>query len=189
MIQVRSVVQAAVAIGWLVGCATPTERLPPSQGALPNHGYALLFSLLGDVRNVSKLLVIKRERPELRELIQGIAAIARRGHEQLEMFARSEPRLDLKGTGLPAAEVAAREAIARGRARELLTEGGKEFELQLLLSQNEALTYAAHLAETLAKTEKDPARSQYLRRLAGELHAAQKKVSAMLLANYQWRNR
>jgi len=151
-----------------------------------NYGYALLFALLGDEKDVSKLLVVKRERAELKELIKAISETAAGGHRDLENFAKTDRSLNLHKQGLPAAESAARASISRVKGKDLLAEGGKEFELQLLLSQNEALTYGMHLAEAVATAESNPARATYLRQLAGNLGQLQRKVMAMLLANYNW---
>jgi len=91
---------------------------------------------------------------------------------------------NLTSQGSPPVEVQTRQAIAKQKAKELIVEGGKEFELRLLLSQSEALTYGAHLAETVAKAESNQTRAGYLRQLAAELHGLQRKVVAILLANY-----
>jgi hypothetical protein len=151
-----------------------------------HHGYALLFSLLNDEKDVGKLLVVKRERAELRDLIKAIGETAGRAHKQLEEFAKADRSLNLMQQGLPPAEGTARAAIARAKGKELLTEGGKEFEVQLLLSQNEALTYGTHLAETIAKAEGNPERAKYFQQLANDLRQLQRKVTGMLLVNYTW---
>lgn len=145
-----------------------------------NNGYALLFDLLGNEKDLSKLLVAKREREEVRELVKEISDVTGRAHQQLESFARSAG-LNLKERGLPWAETETRAAISKTRAKELLIEGGKEFELRLLLSQNEALTYGVHLADTIGRREADPDRAKFLRDLSAELTRLQQKVVAMLL--------
>jgi hypothetical protein len=104
----------------------------------------------------------------------------------LENLAKTDRSVNLHKQGLPAAESAARTSISRVKGKDLLTEGGKEFELQLLLSQNEAFTYGMHLAEAVAKAESNSERAKYLRQLAGNLGQLQRKVMAMLLANYTW---
>src|SRR6185503_9325050 len=161
------------------GCALHqySEEAPvkAEQSTTDHHGYALLFGLLGDEKDVAKLLVIKRERAELRELIKTISETAARGHRDLENFAKADRSLNLHKQGLPAAESAARASISRVKGKDLLTEGGKEFELQLLLSQSEALTYGAHLAEAVSKAESNPERAKYLRQLAGSLGQLQRK--------------
>jgi hypothetical protein len=173
-----------------VGCRLHqySEEAPVKgeQSTTDHHGYALLFALLGEEKNVAKLMVIKRERAELRELVQAISETAARGHRDLENLAKADRSVNLHKQGLPTAESAARASITRAKGKDLLIEGAKEFELQLLLSQNEALTYGMHLAEAIAKAESNPVRARYLQQLAGNLRQLQGKVLAMLLANYTW---
>jgi hypothetical protein len=152
-----------------------------------HHGYALLYALLGGEKDVSKLLIVKRERAELRDLVKAIADTAGRAHRQLEEFAKADRSLNLFKQGLPPAEATTRASIERAKGKELLTEGGKEFELQLLLSQNEALIYGMHLAETVAKAESNPTRIKYFQQLSSELNQLQRKVVGMLLTNYNWK--
>jgi hypothetical protein len=169
------------------GCRTAQQPVSVTQSSpsnAANQAHALLFGLLGDERNVSKLLIIKRERPEMRALIQEISERAGKAHKELEAFAKSDRTLNLKDQGLPNAEVHTRNAIAKARAKELLTESGKEFELRLLLTQNEALTYGAYLAATAAASDTDPARRQMLQQLSTDLLQLQKKTGDMLLKNY-----
>src|SRR5215204_1650003 len=154
--------------------------------AVDHGGYALLFGLLDDERQVAKLLVIKRERSGLRELVEAVAKTASAAHKQVEEFAKADRSLNLTRQGLPPAEGTTRASIARAKSKELLIEGGKEFELRLLLSQNEALTYGSHLAETVGKAENNPERAKYFQQLAGDLRQLQGKVVAMLLSHYNW---
>ncbi len=168
---------------------TPVQSNAPGSWNSPlqnGHGYALLFELLGDEKNVSKLLIIKRERPELRDLIRDIAQRCGTAHDELERFAKADSGLNFKTNGLPAAEVGTRDAIGKTKAKQLLTESGKEFELRLLIAQHEALTYGSHLAGTVAKGEMNAQRSQFLRRLSSDLEVLENRVTSMLLANYSW---
>jgi hypothetical protein len=165
--------------------AQPTASVA-SSGPSADHGYALLFDLLGDEKNVSKLLIIKRERAELKEVIKAISHSAGEAHKQLEKFGKSDPTLNLKDKGLPAAEVAARESISKAKAKELLTDKGKDFELKLLLSQNEALTYGEHLTLTAAAKETNPQRLQFLQNLTREMGQLRQRVVGVISGHYTW---
>jgi hypothetical protein len=183
---------------FLAGCTslhetssrTPAPQSRTLEGRTPRahdtHGYALLFDLLGDEKNVSRLLIIKRERAELRDLIRDIAQRCGQAHEELERFAKADPAVDVKTNGLPAVEIGTRDAIGKTKAKQLLTESGKEFELRLLIAQHEALTYGSHLAVTVAKGETNAERAQFLRRLSSDLEVLENRVTSMLLANYGW---
>jgi len=184
-----------LALTVLCGCAglhSASEEEPAQARSMhthsfdDSHGYALLFGLLGDEKDVSKLLIIKRERAELRDVIRAISESTGRAHAQLEKFAKADRSLNIKDNGLPPAEIEARKTIAKARAKELLTESGKEFEVRLLLSQNEALVYAAHLADAALKGETNQERAQFLRQLSADLTNFQQRVATMLISNYNW---
>ena len=156
----------------------------PVAGQSQNHGYALLADLCGDEKDVSKLRFLKRERPELKTLLQEIAATNRIAYEALQKFAKGDPALNLKDKGLPATEVAAREAISNFKEKAILSSKGKELELELLLDQSEALTYGSHLAGVIAAAEPDPQRRQFLQQLSGNFGTLQQKVLSMLSSGY-----
>ena len=170
-----------------LGCEAPQTNAPlptAAPSASPTQAHALLFDLLNDEKNVSKLLIIKRERAELRTLINEISERAGKAYKELETFAKSDHTLNLKNTGLPSAEVFTRKAIAKTRAKELLTQSGKEFEVRLLLIQNEALTYGAHLATITANSDTAPDRRQMLQQLSADLFQLQKRTVEIVSTNY-----
>lgn len=156
----------------------------PVTGQADSHGYALLADLCGDEKDVSKLRFLKRERPALKALLQEIAATNRVAHEALQKFAKEAPTLNLKDMGLPNAEVAARQAISKFKEHAILSSKGKDLELQLLLDQNEALTYGSHLAQVVAQSESEPRRREFLEQLAAALGTLQKKVLQALSSAY-----
>jgi hypothetical protein len=164
----------------LLGCASSGAPNRAQQArAASGHGYALLFAILEQERQVAKLLLIKEERDALETIIQAIAETCDQAYERLEAFAKADPRLDLADTGLPIEELRTRESIAATRSEQLLAASGSELELQLLLNQNEALTYMAHLADTLSRRESDPARLAFVRELWGNLTRLQDDVLSL----------
>ena len=174
-----TVLSGLVAIS--LGCASAPPPAPPrAVGAASRHGYALLYQILGQERQVSKLLIIKQERDALETVIDAISEDCGAAYDRLGELAKETPRLDLSDTGLPVAELRTREAIAATRQDQLLAASGRELELQLLLSQNEALTYSAHLADTLARSEPDPARLAYVRALWKDLTSRLHDVQSLL---------
>jgi hypothetical protein len=170
------------------GCETsehvrkPDIRLAARQS--DNHGYALLADLCGDEKDVSKLRFFKSERAELKALLQEIASTNRVAYEALQRFAKANPAINLKDMGLPASEVGTREAISKSKESAILSSKGKELEVQLLLDQNEALTYGSHLARVIARTESDPQRRAFLEQLSATLGALQERVLKMLSSGY-----
>lgn len=164
-----------------LGCAgSGGEAAREAAPAATGHGYALLHEILGQERQVSMLLVIKGERDALERVIEEIAAVSDAAYERLEELAEADPGLNLTDTGLPAEERKTRELIAATRQEQLLAASGGELELQLLLTQNEALVYAAHLADALARAEPDPERLAFVRALWKDLARLQQDVLALL---------
>jgi hypothetical protein len=153
---------------------------PPKAPAASGHGYALLYEILGQEKKVSQLLVIKEDREKLGAVIDAIAETCGAAHERLGELAERSPRLNLSDNGLPAEEIRARELIQQTRRDLLLASSGRELELQLLLTQNEALTYAAHLADALSRSESDPERSAFLKALWKDLTNLLHDVQALM---------
>jgi hypothetical protein len=171
---------ASVLLAASLGCASSGQPSRTQVASAPSgHGYALLYEILGQERQVARLLLIKVERDALGTIIRAIAETCDEAYERLELLAKADPGLDLTDTGLPSEEVRTRQAIAATRREQLLAASGRELELQLLLSQNEALTYTAHLADTLSRSEADPARLAFVRELWKDLTRLQEDVLAL----------
>ena len=155
--------------------ATPTSTTTLSSTnktidlATRNNALALLDDLLNDEKNLSKILIIKRNSNELEKVVEAISKTSSQGAKMLESFANAERELDLKKTDLPPGETAARKAIAKTKEHLLLHSKDAEFELQLLLTQVDALNYGAHLAQVCAENEPDVDRSRAFSQLAAQL--------------------
>lgn len=165
----------------------PIEETPPSgKGTfdLPtrNNALALLDDLLGDEKNVSKVLIIKRNSDALGKLIENISKTSGEGAKMIEVLAKSEPALNLKGTDLPPGETATRKAISKTKEHILLHSKDAEFEFQLLLTQTEALNYGSHLAMVVAENESNAERVREFLRLSSQLRGLNEQVLAMLRA-------
>src|SRR4249920_2000751 len=81
--------------GLIVGCATKPDLQssePTSQDqvfAIRNQGYSLLYGLVSDEKNVSKLLLIKHEKSDVGELIREIARTNAEAAKQLENYEKA----------------------------------------------------------------------------------------------------
>ncbi len=176
---------AAVALV-VSSCAAPPPVPAPSSGErVSAHGYALLYDLLGDEKNVSKLLIVKRERDDFEAVIDAISEVAGDAYDRLGAFGETNPSLNLSDDGLPLAERAAREAIADAKTNTLLDASSEEFEIQLALAQNEALGYLTGLTQVMASAEPDPARLAFLRALWKDSTQLRERLLALIRSRYR----
>jgi len=169
----------------LSGCQSPKARAPSGGNAAQstrNNCYSLLHQLLNDQKNVSLLRFIKREEVDVKTLVKKIAANSATGAKLLEEFARHDPSITLDDIRLPPGEVATRDAIAATKKKELLTQTGGEFELTLLLTQAEALSYASHLAKIASQNESQPDRARALAGVSEDMATLYHEVFVMLLS-------
>src|SRR5688500_5487958 len=98
----------------LSGCAS-SHASPPAAAAAGkgnivietrNNSASLLHHLLSEEQHVSKLLLIKRDRKELGELIKQISTTAGDGVKLIDEFAKTDRTLNLKAINLPSGEQA-----------------------------------------------------------------------------------
>ena len=169
----------------LTGCQSPKARSPSESGAAPttrNNCYSLLHQLLNEQKDVSILRFIKREQDDVKNLVKKIAAASGAGSKLLEEFARHDPSINLDDIRLPSGEAATREAIASTKKKELLGQTSGEFELTLLLTQTEALSYAWHLAKVAGENESQPERARALAGVSEDMQNLYHEVFVMLLS-------
>src|SRR5664279_4313773 len=167
----------------LTGCQSPKARSPSvNTASTRNNCYSLLHQLLDDEKDVSMLRFIKSEHADVKILVKRIATTSGTGATLLEKFAKDDPSIRLDDIRLPPGELATRDAIASTKQKELLSQTGDTFELTLLLTQTEALSYAAHLAKVAGENEPQPERAHALSGLSEDMQNLYHEVFALLLS-------
>ncbi len=182
--QLPAIMLSAVCV--LAGCQSPRARSLSTAGLARetrNNCYSLLHQLLDEQKDVSMLRFIKREHSDVKSLIKRIADASGAGSELLEDFAEHDPSIHLDDIRLPPGETATRASIASARKKELLGQTGDKFELTLLLSQAEALSYACHLAKVASENESDPNRARALAGISEDMGKLYREEFTMLLSN------
>ena len=182
-ISVGSIFKAVTAtlILAIAGCRSPdVSQHASSPNTVRSNAASLLYQLLDEEANVSKLLIIKRDREELRRVIKNISSRAEAAHKELTRMAKEDPTLELKRPDLPPGEKAVRESISKKRAGELLRASGTDFEFKLLLTQVEALGYAEHLAKIAALNEPDQRRARVFTSIETQMRGSLEEVIALL---------
>ena len=167
----------------MTGCQSPKAGSPSgSSVSTRNNGYSLLHQLLDEQKDVSMLRFIKREHSDVKNLIKKIAANSAAGAKLLEEFARHDPSIKLDDIRLPPGEASTRDAIASTKEKEVLSQTGDEFELTLLLTQTEALSYAWHLAKVTGENESQPERARALAGVSEDMQNLYHEVFVLLLS-------
>ena len=170
----------------LTGCQSPKAGSPSVSSAAQatrNNCYSLLHQLLDDEKDVSMLRFIKSEHADVKNLVKRIATTSGTGATLLEQFAKDDPSIRLDDIRLPPGELATRDAIASTKQKELLGQTGDTFELTLLLTQTEALSYGWHLAKVAGENEPQPDRARAGRGEQGHGEFLPRSVYAVAVAN------
>jgi hypothetical protein len=174
--------------GIFFGCA-PFQKTAPAKNApaisaeqlqMRNNSVSLLYDLLGDEKNVSKVLIIKGNREELHNLIKIISATAAAAAKQLDQLAKNDATLNLHAIELPPGEKATRDAISKTKEKELLFSSGENFEFTLLLTQADALSYGWHLAKIAAENSSQPEQVHEFESLSVAMQDLYKQVVALM---------
>jgi hypothetical protein len=169
----------------LTGCQSP-KTISSSGGAEPqymrNNCYSQLHQLLAEQSDVSLLRFIKPEHADVKILIKKIATTSATGATLLEQFAKDDPTIKLDDISLPPSEVTTRDAVASTKENEMLGQTGDRFELNLLLTQTEALSYGRHLAAVASLNEPQPDRARALVGIGVDMDKLYHEVFALLQA-------
>ncbi|HEX4342333.1 MAG TPA: hypothetical protein VH255_03025 [Verrucomicrobiae bacterium] len=174
---------------FLTGCTTIKVQQVGSSSTKPtvaDNGYALLYDLMGNEKDVSKLSIIKHEHEDFHTLISDISKRCGEAYDQMTALGKADASLKLTNTGLPLAETLTRKHEGSARGKQLLLTRGKNLELQLILTQNEALTYATHLSAVLAENDTNTQRVQFAKQLNADITVLESRVNGMLSTNYMW---
>jgi hypothetical protein len=150
--------------------------------AVCNNAASLLHDLLGQEKNVSKILLIKKKAPAFEKLIKDISKMADDGEKQLDHFAKDNPAFDLHQMSLPPGEVAAREAQSKAQEHTLLAAKDQTFEFDMLLTQAQALDYGSHLAGVAAENCTIPDGGREFNALETDLNGLYMQVLAEMRA-------
>jgi hypothetical protein len=164
----------------LTGCGTTPAGPSTGPETARNEGYSLLYDLARKQKDVNKLLLIKKEQPDVKDLIEEIARVMSDAEKQLKEFANEDRTLNLKTQSLPWTEEKTRGSIESAQAKQLLLSSGQQFELRLLLSQAQGLTYGAHLARVLQGQERDIRRKMFLEELLRQCERLNDQVIHLL---------
>ena len=173
---------AVVCAVTFAGCASVQEMIPivGERYRVRNEGYSLLYELAGKERNMDKILIVKSANAKVSAEIKAIAQMFGQAHDQLDAFAKQDARLRFGTTRLPTLEKKTRDSIESKTTKGLLFSSGQDFELQLLLTQVQALQYATHLAKELGSQDDNKTRKTFLYQFSSQCEQHHQTVVELL---------
>jgi hypothetical protein len=159
-IQLMLLICAAV----LAGCAETHQPLSANGGLFrqKNEGYSLLYKLMSDESKVGQIFIIKHADPSVGNLVKQIGDACKSAQAKMEQFPQKDPRMEYDVADLPFIEQKSRDLAAHADTKALLESSGKTFELRLLFTQAQAMSYGRDLCDALADDEDDPLRKAFL---------------------------
>ncbi len=179
---IRLIIPACIAM--LGGCTAVHPSPPSTQPVITDHanneGYSLLYNLMDDESNVSKILIIKRVDDSVAGPVKEIANACATATKQLDEYRKQDSSLNYSVTHLPAVESRSRDLQSAAERNRLLGSGGKEFELRLIFTQAEAMNYADTLCRALTEKEHNPARKEFLEHLATQCRGFHERLMKLL---------
>jgi hypothetical protein len=133
-----------------------------------NEGYGILFKLMSDESDVGKIFWFKHADDSVTTLVKAIGERCQAARKEMDGFPTSDKHIDLNITNLPEIEQKCRELESKEKEHELLGSSGKDFELSLVFSQAEAMSYAKNLCLAIEKADDNPVRRKFLVDLAAQ---------------------
>jgi len=185
----RSVLVTVLLLG--LGACTSNHPSAASSGASSendgpyqtrNEGYSILYKLMSDESNVAMLFWLKHADDSVATLVKAVGERCKAARKEMDEFPTNDKQIVFNATGLPEVEQKCRDLEADEKRHELLSSSGKEFELYLIFSQAEAMSYAHNLCVAMEKAEDNPIRKKFLIELAGQSGDFHDRFMKLLLA-------
>jgi hypothetical protein len=172
----------AVLFLFVSGCASPQKCICPqtADSGSRQHlqeGYALLYLLARQEKDVDGILKSRTTSPANRQLIEQIAAVNRNLFRTLETWAQHDPGQTLTCSGLPELEERSASGIKSQVTWQLLLSGRGESIKRLMLAQHQTLGCETSLLKAIHASEKTGERQQ----VTAEYIEKLENLSAMLL--------
>jgi hypothetical protein len=145
-----------------------------------NEGYSLLYKMMSDDSGVSKIVIFTQADDSVVSLIKEIAGACQAAKKQMDEFPKSNNRIEFDVPDLPYIDAKGRDQQSSDDEHGLLTSSGKEFEVQLILTQAQATDYAVQLSKALAENEDDPGRKAFLTNVSKQFGGFHERLMNLL---------
>jgi len=141
-----------------LGCASPQRyfcpRVADAEPKQPiQEGYALLYALANQEKNVDRLMRDHGTSPRSQEVMEEIARVNRDLLGSLERWAQDDPARSGSRSGPPDLEAQGRDLMRQEVTWQLLLSGKRESAKTLLLAQHQTLIYESCLLKAIRGSE------------------------------------
>jgi hypothetical protein len=117
------------------------------------QGYALLYGIADKQRQLDLILIVKTAQKPTAKLAREITSVYGDLFDYLKKREIRSQKISQAGSGLPQAETSTRQKIEITKTKQLLGRSGRDFDLSLLSTQIEALTYSVALLDQIVLHE------------------------------------
>jgi hypothetical protein len=145
-----------------------------------NEGYALLYKLMSDEKDVNKIVIFTRADDSVVKLIKEIAAAADAAKTEMDTFPKADNHIEYDEPDLPKIEARSRELQAKQDEKGLLGSSGKDFATLLIFTQAQASDYAVQLSKAIMENEHDPVRLTFLTNLSKQFADFHERLMSLL---------
>jgi hypothetical protein len=152
----------------LGGSLLPVAADPvPVSAADLRVGFYLLHDVCQQETQVDMLAIIKTTPPDVAAYVKRISHVADDTLATIEGLEKADPSLKIDRNPLPLFEQTVRSDIRADKQHQLLFgTSGPHFARALLVAQIEAAAYILHMAEVLAREDKDAGRAATLQKIS-----------------------
>ena len=186
MIRHTAVIALTLAAACLAGCHSGSNTIDfgadktSGENADRNDGYSLLYNEMKQLKDVGKALMLREKTEPFDTTIRAIGAMANAAYNQIDAFSKEDPGLRIDLMPLPTVETEVRKSIQISEAEGLFTSKGANFQRRLLLSQQNGLEYAEHLAKVIRKYDDNRKRKEFLESLEKQAHGLREEVIKLI---------
>ncbi|MEZ5542832.1 MAG: hypothetical protein R3F42_12435 [Pseudomonadota bacterium] len=165
---------------------TAIPQPAPTGNAARDDAYRVLHTLLRDERYIKALRIIKdtitfqASTAATASLIDDIATLSSRSLDQIDKLAALDPAIDLGAATADRFGSKILDALRVATARDLITASREDFEVNLVVSQTQALRVISQLLEELQALDTNHRRQTWLADLAAKYEALYRRAVARL---------
>jgi hypothetical protein len=170
-------------MGFLFGCSsTKKNSSTPNQHSNLNEAYTILYELASKQKDLDKISIVKTISSDINSLLKDISKTSEKLAKTLDAWAEQK-KIQHNLSPLPTFEKQTRKEIEFTTTKKILSSSGSSLEKLLLLKQNEALGYQAHLCQWINHNEKNNQRQETIQNFEKRFEKLHQRAFNLLSVN------